>query len=195
MKGKALLIDTETTGLTSNSAIVQLSGMIVVDGEVMEEFDLRARPHEDAYVSQQALDIIGFTIEELNEFDHPLEMLQNLIRIMDKYVDKFNKNDKFTLVCHNMFFDYNKIQEFTRRLGFGFINSYIDSTHRMCTMETARALSCLGVYDKPTNYKLETLCNHFGIDTNVKLHDSLEDIRLTYKLLCKLEELLTTTQK
>ncbi|WP_442879800.1 exonuclease domain-containing protein, partial [Cetobacterium sp.] len=54
MKIKKLFIDTETTGTTSNSAIVQIAGIITAGG-VEKEFDIKMRPHEGADISPQAL--------------------------------------------------------------------------------------------------------------------------------------------
>ena len=54
---KVVFFDLETTGtLVNKHGIHQLSGAIVVDGEVKEEFDLRVQPNPKAEIIQEALD-------------------------------------------------------------------------------------------------------------------------------------------
>ena len=51
---KILYLDTETTGITANSAVIQFAGIIEIDGEVKEEFNIRCKPHKDADISEKA---------------------------------------------------------------------------------------------------------------------------------------------
>lgn len=51
---KILIYDVETTGLDSQkSAIHQLSGKVVIDGEVKETFNLKLCPHEGADITDE----------------------------------------------------------------------------------------------------------------------------------------------
>ena len=68
---KLLYLDKETTGLTDNSAIVQIAGAIEVDGEVVEWFNIRCKPHVGADISENALQTLGLTLEELNKEQSP----------------------------------------------------------------------------------------------------------------------------
>ncbi|MGL5544395.1 MAG: 3'-5' exonuclease [Cetobacterium sp.] len=98
---KLLYLDTETTGLTDNSAIVQIAGAIEIDNEVVEWFNIRCRPHMGADISEEALKTIGFTLEELQNEQSPEDALKELETIFLKYIDKYNKNDKLIMICHS----------------------------------------------------------------------------------------------
>lgn len=63
---KIVFFDLETTGtLVNKHGIHQLSGEIVVDGEVKETFDFRVQPNPKAEILQEALDVAGVTKEQI----------------------------------------------------------------------------------------------------------------------------------
>lgn len=57
---KLLYLDTETTGISDNSAIVQIAGAIEIDDKVVEWFNIRCKPHNDADISEEALENYWF---------------------------------------------------------------------------------------------------------------------------------------
>ena len=65
MKAKKILyFDTETTGLISVvHEIISISGIIEIEGKVVDVFDFYARP--DGKVSEKTLELIGFTLEQI----------------------------------------------------------------------------------------------------------------------------------
>ncbi|MGL5088133.1 MAG: 3'-5' exonuclease, partial [Cetobacterium sp.] len=158
---KLLYLDTETTGLTDNSAIVQIAGAIEIDGEIVEWFNVRCRPHLGAEISQSALDTIGFQIEDLNKEQSPEDALKELETIFLKYVDKYDKNDKFIMVCHNYPFDFRMLFNFYNRLNNKFLGSFINYKLNVCTLNLVKTLQVIEVLPILENNKLETLCKHF----------------------------------
>ena len=69
---KTIYIDLETTGLDPNeNAIVQLSGMIEIDGEVKESFDFKMQPFEGQIVTEESLVINGLTVETIKTYPKP----------------------------------------------------------------------------------------------------------------------------
>lgn len=187
---KLLYLDTETTGLTDNSAIVQIAGAIEIDGEVVEWFNVRCKPHKGADISQGALDTIGLTIEELNREQEPEAALKELEGIFLKYVDKYDKNDKLVMICHNFPFDFRMLFNFYNRLGNKYMGSIINFKLNVCTLNLIKTLQVIGILPILENNKLETWCKHFNIVLE-NAHDALEDIRATrevYKNLIKILE-------
>ncbi len=63
---KQLFYDLETTGTKYwRNSIHQLSGMVVVDGEVKEEFNFHVQPNPKAEIEDEALQIAGVTKEQV----------------------------------------------------------------------------------------------------------------------------------
>jgi DNA polymerase-3 subunit epsilon len=186
---KLLYLDTETTGLTDNSAIVQIAGAIEIDGEVVEWFNIRCKPHVGADISENALQTIGLTLEELNKEQSPADALKELESIFSKYVNRYDKNDKLIMICHNYPFDFRMLFNFYNRLNNKYMGSFLDFKLNVCTLNLIRSLQVIGILPILENNKLETWCKHF----NVKLenaHDALEDIRATREVYLNIAKLL-----
>ena len=98
--------DTETTGLDAvKNDIIQIAGIIEIDGEVMEEFHFKCQPHSYENISPQALKINGYTVEQLKTFEDPHVIHKKLVDIFSKYIDKYDREDKFYPAGQNIRFD------------------------------------------------------------------------------------------
>lgn len=99
---KLLFFDLETTGTQSDKhGIHQLSGMIVINGEVKEKFDLRVQPHAGAIIEQGALDVAGVTLEQIQAYPAMPVVFGQFINLLSKYADRYDKSDKFFLAGYN----------------------------------------------------------------------------------------------
>ena len=184
MAEKLLVYDCETTGLDKQqSAIHQLSGMIVIDGEIKEEFDFKIRPHEGAKISDEALAVSGVTLEQIRQYPTPLEVYKQIIEILGKYVDKFNKQDKFHLAGYNnRGFD----DEFFRALFERSNDKYFGSWFWSDSIDAMILASgyLRGKRSQMVNFKLATVAAACGIKVeDEKLHDATYDLMLTYRLI------------
>lgn len=186
---KLLYLDTETTGLTDNSAVVQIAGAIEIDNEVVEWFSIRCKPHKGADISESALKTIGLTIEELNKEQEPAEGLKELEKIFSKYVDRYDKNDKLVMICHNYPFDFRMLYNFYNRLNNKFLGSFIDFKLNVCTLNLVKSLQVMEILPILENNKLETWCKHFGVSLE-NAHDALEDIRATREVYKNINKIL-----
>jgi DNA polymerase-3 subunit epsilon len=180
MSIKALYFDVETTGRSAyKNDIVQLSGMVEIDGEVKETFNLLARPVNVDDIEQEALDVIGKTKEQIMKYPDRSEMKKQFQDILGRYVNKFDKADKFIPVGYNVRFDLDFIHSFFKKQKDMYLGSFI-SWYYVDVMALANLKAFEGAF-KLENHKLGTLCDHFGIQ--IQAHDALSDIVATRDLL------------
>ena len=187
---KIIFIDTETGGVNAEkSALIQLSGIIEVDGTEKEKFNFYIKPFENSEVNEKALEVQGRTLEELKteKYIEEKEVYKQFVNLLDKYVDKYDRTDKFIVAGYNVRFDVDMLKAFFQRHGNNFLFSYLDSS-MLDPLYSIRLLQVAGILPVLENNKLETWCKHFGIE--LKAHDSLEDIEATKKLIGKLIELI-----
>lgn len=187
---KIIFIDTETGGVNAEkSALIQLSGIIEVDGTEKEKFNFYIKPFENSEVNEKALEVQGRTLEELRTDKYIDESIiyKKFLEILDKYIDKYDKNDKFIVAGYNVKFDIDILKAFFERNNNKFLFSYFNSS-MLDPLYSVRLLQIAGILPVLENNKLETWCKYFNIE--LKAHDSLQDITATKKLIEKLIELI-----
>ena len=187
---KIIFIDTETGGVNpEKSALIQLSGIIRIDKKDIEKFNFYIKPFENSEVNEKALEVQGRTLEELktDKYVEEKEVYKQFINLLDKYIDKYDRTDKFIVAGYNARFDVDILKAFFQRHGNNFLFSYLDSS-MLDPLYSIRLLQIAEVLPVLENNKLETWCKHFGIE--LKAHDSLEDIEATKKLIGKLISLI-----
>jgi len=187
---KIIFIDTETGGVNpEKAALIQLSGIIRIDKKDVEKFNFYIKPFENSEVTEKALEVQGRTLEDLktDKYVEEKEVYKQFINILDKYIDKYDRTDKFIVAGYNVRFDVDILKAFFQRHGNNFLFSYLDSS-MLDPLYSIRLLQIAEVLPVLENNKLETWCKHFGIEFSA--HDSLEDIEATKKLIGKLISLI-----
>ncbi len=187
---KIIFIDTETGGVNANkSALIQLSGIIEVDGTEKEKFNFYIKPFKNSEVNEKALEVQGRILEELETEKYIDESIiyKKFLEILDKYIDKYDKNDKFIVAGYNVKFDIDILKALFERNNNKFLFSYFNSS-MLDPLYSVRLLQVAGILPVLENNKLETWCKYFNIE--LKAHDSLQDITATKKLIEKLIELI-----
>jgi len=181
MHTKILYFDVETTGLFPHADYVtQLSGLIEIDGEVVDEFNYFLRPPAGIKVSREALEITGKTIEDLRAYPEDLEGYRAFQKKLEQYVDPRDRFDKFTPAAYNGQFDLEFMnQMFKRRLNSPYWGSY-QNWQLIDPLPILRTLSFLNQLNL-SSHNLVTVCRHFGIP--LEAHDALSDIRATRELV------------
>lgn len=177
---KVLWYDTETTGLSSKSCIIQIAGIIVIDGKEKERFNLKCRPFKGSEISQEALKITGLSKDEMMLFPDPVEQHKRLIDIFGKYINKFDKKDKFIIAGHNIGFDLTQLIRWFNNLNDKYLGSWIDFKRTLDTNQLFRSFQLAGVFPELDNTKLVTIAKYFNIEFNA--HDALADIEVTRKI-------------
>lgn len=187
---KIIFIDTETGGVNpEKAALIQLSGIIRIDKKDVEKFNFYIKPFENSEVNEKALEVQGRTLEELKteKYVEEKEVYKQFVNLLDKYIDKYDRTDKFVVAGYNVRFDVDILKAFFQRHGNNFLFSYLDSS-MLDPLYSIRLLQIAEVLPVLENNKLETWCKHFGIE--LKAHDSLEDIEATKRLIGKLISLI-----
>lgn len=176
---KLLFIDCETTGLDPDKhALIQVAAIIEIDGQVKEELNVKMKPYKGQLVSGQALETTGIKLADLEGFPAPEEGYKQILGLFDRYIDKFNKLDKFHMVGQNPRFDHEFLNEFFYRNGNEYLYSYI-KYHLIDLVALSAAMIMAGKMPLK-DMKLETVATHLGIEHDA--HDALSDIRVTREI-------------
>lgn len=184
---KHFFFDVETTGVLPNKhGIHQLSGSIWVDGECKERFNFKVQPNPLATIDPEALKVGNVTEEQIKAYPPMGEVYKQLIEMLSKYVDKFNKKDKFFLVGYNnRSFDDQFLRGFFKQNGDDYFGSWFWSdSHDVLVMASVHLSRRRAEME---NFKLATVAAFMGIEVSEdKLHDASYDIHLTEQLYLKL---------
>jgi DNA polymerase-3 subunit epsilon len=178
---KVLWVDTETTDLDPiRGGIIQIAGIIEIDGEAVEEFNFNIAPFPGDIISPKALEVNKHTTTEISAYPAPLQQKAALETVLSKYRDKFDKNgEKFFLGGKNVRFDLDFIASWFNKCGDKYLGSWIN-WRTLDPQPIVYIANYQGKLDLP-NFKLTTLCEHFGVKLEAA-HDALADIRATREL-------------
>tara|TARA_R100000008_G_scaffold83129_1_gene68133 strand:+ start:89 stop:658 length:570 start_codon:yes stop_codon:yes gene_type:complete len=185
---KRLWIDLETTGLNpSKHSVVQIAGIVEIDGEVQESFCFKVRPLKGAAVSHKALEVIGATVEDLKSYPKPPVVKQQVLDILNKYIDPYDKTDKFYFIGYNARFDYDFLRAWFEKQLFSYFGSFFWFPPIDIMNMVAHYL--MGEREKLINFKLFQVCKYLGMDVKeAELHDALYDIKITKGLYERITE-------
>lgn len=177
---KVLYLDTETTGLDAvKNDIIQIAGIVEINNEVKEEFNFTCQPFSYDNISQEALDIHGRKIDEIKTYQTPQLAYKQLLKIFDKYINKYDKMDKFIPAGHNIQFDVNFVFEFFKKNGNMYCGSYLDY-HKLDSMVVGMLLKLFNK-EKFERLKLEAMAKHYGMEINA--HDALSDVKTSREII------------
>jgi DNA polymerase-3 subunit epsilon len=177
---KLLFFDLETTGVNpGKNGIHQISGEIVIDGNVKEQFDFKVQPNPKCIIEQEALDVAGVTKEQILAYPPMIEVYVKLTKMLAQYVDKFNKTDKFFLVGYNnASFDNQFLRGFFLQNGDQYFGSWFWSNSIDVMVLASQYL--MNKRAGMENFKLATVAKELGINTDEgKLHSADFDVSLT----------------
>ncbi len=180
---KILFFDVETTGVLPNKhGIHQISGEIQIDGETKEQFNLKVRPNPKAEITPEALEVGGVTLEQIMAYPPMEEVFPQFISMLSKYVDRYNKKDKFFLCGYNnASFDNNFLRGWFLQNGDRYFGSWFWANSIDVMVLATPFLA--NVRSKMENFKLATVALACGINVeDDKLHDASYDIYLTKEI-------------
>lgn len=181
---KRLYFDLETCGLNpAKNGIHQISGIIEIDGTERETFNFKVCPNPKSVIEQEALNIAGVTEMQILAYPPMGVVYKQLIEMLAKYVDKFDKKDKFTLVGYNnCSFDNQFFRGFFLQNNDNYFGSWFWSNSIDVMVIASEFLE--PVRSKMVDFKLKTVAKEMDIEVDEnKLHDALYDVRLTKEIL------------
>lgn len=184
---KIFYFDVETTGLFPwKHGIVQLAYVIEVDFEEKESGSCFVRPFDSDEIDPKALAVNGLTKQQLDGFPEPTTFFSGtLLPLLAKYVDKYDKNDKFCPAGFNTQFDVDFLQSFFKKNG----DKYYGSWFNYDIIDPLQALRFFQPSEewiqKLPDKKLGTVAKHFGINLD-NAHEALADIQATRELVHRL---------
>jgi DNA polymerase-3 subunit epsilon len=180
---KLFFYDLETTGVKYwRNGIHQISGAIVIDGVCVEKFNFKVKPFEGCTIEEEALTVGGVTLEIVKGYPDMKSVHKQLVEMLSKYVNKYDKNDKFHLVGYNsasfdnQFFRAFFVQNNDQYFGSWFWSDSID----------VMVLASMNFKDERNtmpDFKQKTVAAKCGIPIDEsRLHDAEYDIDLCIKI-------------
>lgn len=164
-----VVFDLETTGLSTIPVAGEMDGIIeigaykVIDGEIHEKFCTFVNPERPVPLDDRIVELTGITQGTVRTAPSYKLVLPDFVKFCDGSV----------LVGHNAIgFDFKFIDFYCKELGFSVDGRVIDTLH------LAQKLLRL------SNYKLNTVAEHFGITFNH--HRAEDDALATAKIFIEL---------
>ena len=180
---KFVFFDLETTGDQFwLNGVHQIAGCIEIDGEVKENFNWRMQPDPRAKIEDEALAVGGITREDLLSYPPGSFVYKLFTDMLSKYVNKYDKKDKFYLIgFNNANFDNNFLRAWFKQNNDQYFGSWFwaDPIDTYCLS----AIHLMPVRTQMENFKLATVCKQIGIEVDdSQLHNAAYDIFLTRAL-------------
>lgn len=186
MSTVTLFYDLETTGLDFRKhSIHQLSGVVDVDGRVVETFGIKLRPHPRAEIEESALSVCGVSEDEIRNYPPYEEGFTKFKSILQRYVDVYDKKSKAYLAGYNnSSFDNNFLRMLFDLCGDSFFAAYFfPESIDVMVLAGEHIRRTEGRRGSMPSFKLLRVCKELGIDVREgKAHDALYDVTLTRKL-------------
>ena len=189
---KTIYIDTETGGPDPNScALLQLSAAIEIDWDLKEKLDYYIKPYpDDPPITQEAIDKHHITPEVIqqnpdNKFLSPDFAFANFKQALSRYVDPYNKTDKFFMVGFNVLtFDDIVLRRLFSRNNDQYYGSWF--WYPPIDMMAICADVLLSRRQLMPNFQLDTVAQMMGVKTNPDLlHNAMYDVQVTREIFIR----------
>ena len=152
----------------------------MIDGKVVESFDLRPRLFKPDKIAPEAMEKTGMTKKGIMARPMgPKDAWEMFVEIIGKYVNPYDKRDKLVFVAYNAKFDFDFLRRMAEKCGEQFFGSWF-WWPPICVAVLAMDRISVANRAKLPDFKLGTLVSALGIDVDPdKLHDACYDIYLT----------------
>ena len=182
MPTKTFYFDVETTGLDpKKNAIIQLAYIVDIDGKCIEDGEFLIAPHPNDVIEPTALEVNGRNADEISKFTPPGDTLKKIIKFLNKYIDQYDRTDKFYPAGYNVKFDVDFLKAFFEKCGHKYFGSYFNYKF-IDPLTVFYWHDWIGSIKLP-NYKLETVAEKYGIELDA--HDAVNDIKATRELILR----------
>lgn len=178
---KKIFLDTETTSANPmKGGLWQIAGIIEC-GKRKEEFVFECDIYSDDEVQQEALDLHKMTLDDLAKKEDPLKTLQYFQHMLGRYVDKYDKKDKFHLINFMAGFDATVLREWFLKGGDEFYGSwFFHPPIDVAVLAANRLMEERGSFQ---NFKLYSVADYLRIEYRKEdLHSALTDARIAREI-------------
>lgn len=179
---KLIYIDVETTGIPCpQSGLIQLADAIEIDAAkpVFFQYDIQPFPTDE--IVEEALQVNGITREAMAAFTEPAAAYSKFISLLNTYIDKYNRSDKFHFIGYNAMFDSGHVRSWFEKNGNIYYGSYF--FHPPIDVMGMAAVHLMEQRADMQDFKLLTVARKLGLKVDeTKLHDAKYDIALTRKM-------------
>jgi DNA polymerase III epsilon subunit-like protein len=185
--------DVETTGLDmrEGAAVVQIAGLIVEKGVVVDTFVSDINPYSynrDVTIDAKALTINGYKEEDFSSMP---TLEEAMIVLMDKLTKRYPKDKLTCFGYNNSTFDKYFIEDMFKDIGRTF-NTYFH-WKQIDVFEVVKGLQDMKVLPWSYNQKLGAIGELLEVEAEGDLHDALVDIKLTRGIYLKIQEMLNAS--
>ena len=188
MATKLIFLDVETTGVDCPaSGLIQLAGLIEIDGAIADKFDFHIQPFPDDAISDEALAVSGAKREDLVGYELPRDAFSKLLTVLDKYIDRYDRKDKFHLLAYNAKFDADHLRAWFEKNDDKYYGSWF--WHPPIDVMGLAAAELMDNRQSLANFKLPTVANAIGVAFDEgKAHEALYDAEVTREIFLKLRK-------
>jgi len=175
---KHIFIDTETTGTDPKKhGVIEVAGLVEVNDKAVEEFSFKMRPFPDDVIDREAMKIHGVTEEEVRQWLPPVKVHEGLIEILTRYVDRYEKTDKFHWVGYNAYFDVDMMREWFKKNNDKYFGAWF--FHPPIDVMILAAYALRMERQRIPNFTQVTVAEHLGITIDKeKVHRALYDAKV-----------------
>ena len=192
---RLVFVDLETGGLETWRPIIQLAAVAVTsDGRELESYEAKLR-FKESVADPKSLCKNHYSRERwVQEAESPAVVAEQFAQLLMRHatIDQSRRDGRVfqvaQLVAHNAAFDGEFLKAWFSRMKL-----FLPASPRvLCTVQRAMwAFHEDKSLTPPTNFKLKTLCDYFGVSFPADdAHDALNDVRATVALYRELTESL-----
>ena len=179
---KQLFIDTETTGLDAEkNGILNIGGLVRIGDVASEPFDFFGQPFKTDEVSLEALKVNQTTKEMIDSYQSAEDLYSEFHTFLDKFIDKYDKRDKFFFYGWNADFDDRFLRAFFKKNKDKYYGSYIlwpSINVAALLIDTLKELRF-----NISDFHLDTAAKFMGLEVDEeKRHSAYYDAELTMKV-------------
>ena len=179
---KTLYIDIETTGLIKYVHGIISIAYIIEDNNSNEltrgSIDMNPLTYSKK-VSDKALEINGYTLEQLENFQDAKTACKTFISILNEYFDADNYNDRYKIVAYNAEFDVGFIQIWMDKLVPNTYWKLIDYKY-LDPFALIKYLQHFGYIDTGKSQSLESIAKYYNIEHIP--HNAVSDVNAIRKI-------------
>ena len=178
---KRIFVDTETTSVNRLTCGLWQIGGIIQAGKRVEEFQFECDIFREDDVSQEALDLHGLTMEMLSAKPDPIQVNGQFQELLGKYVDKYDRFDKFFFINFGAEFDSEVIRQWFEKCGDDFYGSWF--WHPPIDLMPLAMHYLMKKRSDMRNFKLHSVLEALNIPFETdKLHGALYDGKAAMEL-------------